>query len=160
MIQREFPAAVPEIPVERMDPAVDHYRDCLGFTVDWRDTGGGISGVSRGACRLFLTDAAFRSTHANAKPVVIWLNLESIDEVDALHAEWVDTGATIVSPPGKAQARAMGMQNWPCAPRPDAKPLNPTSLPSGGTLRHPGNRDAPRENGWEAGIRTRSKPVV
>ena len=99
MIQREFPAAVPEIPVERMDPAVDHYRDCLGFTVDWRDTGSGISGVSRGACRLFLTDAAFRSEHANAAPVVFWLNLESIDEVDALHAEWVDRGATIVSPP-------------------------------------------------------------
>jgi uncharacterized glyoxalase superfamily protein PhnB len=99
MIQREFPAAVPEIPVERMDAAVDHYRDCLGFSVDWRDTGGGISGVSRGACRLFLTDAAFRSAHANAMPVVIWLNLESSDEVDALHAEWVESGATIVSPP-------------------------------------------------------------
>ena len=99
MIQTEFPAAVPEIPVERMDAAVDHYRDCLGFSVDWRDTGGGISGVSRGACRLFLTDAAFRSAHANAMPAVIWLNLESSDEVDALHAEWVESGATIVSPP-------------------------------------------------------------
>ncbi|NUS61787.1 MAG: bleomycin resistance family protein, partial [Lysobacter sp.] len=60
-MNRAFPGAVPEIPVGAMDAAVDYYRDCLGFDVDWRDDGSGISGVSRGACRLFLTDAAFRA---------------------------------------------------------------------------------------------------
>jgi len=98
-MNRAFPGAVPEIPVDAMDAAVDYYRDCLGFEVDWRDDGSGISGVSRGACRLFLTDAAFRAAHANTAPVVTWLNLESIDEVDALHAEWDASDAIIVARP-------------------------------------------------------------
>ena len=79
-MDRPFPGAVPEIPVGDMDAALDYYRDCLGFKVDWRDDGSGISGVSRGDCRMFLTGVAFRQAHANASPVVIWLLKSGLQE--------------------------------------------------------------------------------
>jgi len=98
-MHKPFPPAVPEIPVTDMNAALDYYRACLGFTVDWGDGDSGISGVSRGHCRLFLTDSSFRAEQRNSSPVVIWLNCESNDEVDAQHAEWKLRGVTITSAP-------------------------------------------------------------
>lgn len=34
-MKNEFPAAVPEIPVSDLDPALDYYQNILGFAVDW-----------------------------------------------------------------------------------------------------------------------------
>lgn len=48
---------------------------------------------------MFLTDAGFREHHGNAPPVVIWLNLNSKEEVDELHGIWKDSDARIISPP-------------------------------------------------------------
>ena len=56
----EFPAAVPEIPVSDIDKAADYYENNLGFTLDWGGEDGGIAGISRGHCRMFLTNPAFR----------------------------------------------------------------------------------------------------
>lgn len=95
----EFPAAVPEIPVTDMDQALDYYEHKLGFSVDWGGTDGGIAGISKGHCRMFLTDGAFRAHHGNVPPVLIWLNLESNEEVDELFAIWNAAGAKIISPP-------------------------------------------------------------
>lgn len=96
----KFPAAVPEIPVSDLDAALDYYAHRLGFTIDWGDQdGGGIAGISKGNCRLFLTNAAFREHHGNRSPVVIWLNLDSKGAVDALHELWRGNQATILSPP-------------------------------------------------------------
>ncbi|HEU4713214.1 MAG TPA: VOC family protein [Pyrinomonadaceae bacterium] len=99
----EFPAAVPEIPVADMDQALDYYASKLGFNVDWggaKDGAGvGIAGISKGECRMFLTDRDFRKQHGNASPVMIWLNLNSKQEVDELYAIWNGAGARIVSPP-------------------------------------------------------------
>jgi predicted lactoylglutathione lyase len=95
-----FPTAVPEIPVSDMNQAAAYYKEHLGFSIDWGDEeGGGIGGVSKGRCRLFLTNGAFRETHGNRGPVVIWLNLHSRKEVDDLHDAWSLRGARIVSPP-------------------------------------------------------------
>lgn len=97
-----FPAAVPEIPVTDMDQALDYYARKLGFNVDWggaNDGAGGIAGISRGDCRIFLTDRDFRKHHGNASPVMIWLNLNSKREVDELYKAWNSAGARIVSPP-------------------------------------------------------------
>jgi uncharacterized glyoxalase superfamily protein PhnB len=94
-----LPGAVPEIPVGAMDAALVYYRDCLGFDIDWHDEDSGIAGISRGACRMFLATAAFRAAHANAAPVVVWLNLDSNDDVDALHVQWQARGAIIVEAP-------------------------------------------------------------
>ena len=99
-MKHEFPAAVPEIPVTDMNEALDYYEHKLGFNIDWGGAaGGGIAGVSKGHCRMFLTDHAFRRQHGNAAPVMVWLNLESKDEVDELHEIWKRAEARIISPP-------------------------------------------------------------
>jgi predicted lactoylglutathione lyase len=96
----KFPGAVPEIPVADVDRAAAYYRDQLGFTIHWGDDGGGIGGIWKGNCRLFLTNPAFRkNSHGNSAPVVIWLNLDSKKEVDDLHRLWTDRGARILSQP-------------------------------------------------------------
>jgi predicted lactoylglutathione lyase len=98
-MQHELPAAVPEIPVSDIDKAGAYYVNELGFVLDWGSDAGGIAGLSRGQCRIFLTNPAFRQTYGNAGPVLIWLNLSSRDEVDALHAQWSGSQARILSPP-------------------------------------------------------------
>jgi predicted lactoylglutathione lyase len=95
----EFPGAVPEIPVDDVDQAAAYYVTNLGFHLDWGGQEGGIAGISRGNCRMFLTSRGFREMYRNAGPVVIWLNLNSIVEVNELYAQWRDSQATIVSPP-------------------------------------------------------------
>ncbi len=94
-----FPAAVPEIPVVNVDQASAYYVDALGFTFDWGDEEGGIAGISRGDCRLFITNRGFRESKGNMSPVLLWINLKSKAEVDELFAEWKAAQAKIVSEP-------------------------------------------------------------
>jgi uncharacterized glyoxalase superfamily protein PhnB len=94
-----LPAAVPEIPVGNIDQAVEYYVKNLGFKKGWGGEDGGIAGIFHGHCRLFLTNPSFRELYGNASPVLIWLNLNSKEEVDALYAQWKDTQARIVSAP-------------------------------------------------------------
>ena len=91
-----FPQAVPEIPVANVDTAAEHYVKVFGFRYDWGDDAGGIGGVSQGDCRMFLTNAAFRAVHGLKAPVIIWLNLNSKQEVDELFERWKQTGANII----------------------------------------------------------------
>src|SRR5678815_1117897 len=95
----KFPAAVPEIPVTDMNAALDYYERKLGFSIDWGGVDGGIAGISKGECRMFLTDRDFRAGHGNDAPVIVWLNLESKEEVDELYEIWKTAGARIVSAP-------------------------------------------------------------
>lgn len=92
-----FPGATPELPVGNVARAAVYYEKCLGFSWDWGVEG--IGQVSRGDCRLFLTDDAFRGGPASATPAVIWINLNSKAEVDALHRTWSERGARIVAAP-------------------------------------------------------------
>jgi uncharacterized glyoxalase superfamily protein PhnB len=93
-----FPSAVPELPVDDLARAAVYYEKTLGFSWDWGVEG--IGQVSRGDCRLFLTDAAFRgATPGTATPTVIWINLSSKAAVDALHRTWSERGARIVAAP-------------------------------------------------------------
>jgi catechol 2,3-dioxygenase-like lactoylglutathione lyase family enzyme len=94
-----FPAAVPEIPSADISKAAAYYVDVLGFTLDWGDDQSGIAGISRGDCRLFLANRAFRETHGNVGPVLFWLNLSHKAEVDELFAEWTVRQAKILSEP-------------------------------------------------------------
>ena len=98
-MKREFPSAVPEIPVTDMNAALDYYQRQLGFNVDWGGVDGGIAGISNGKCRMFLTNPDFRAQYGNASPVVIWLNLDNKKQVDELYAIWNANGARIISPP-------------------------------------------------------------
>jgi len=95
----EFPAAVPEIPVSDIDAAAAYYKEQLGFSVDWGGADGGIAGISQGSCRMFLTDRGFRQQHGNAAPVVVWINLNSKQEVDDRYQVWSRRQARIVSRP-------------------------------------------------------------
>lgn len=94
-----LPAPVPEVPVTHIDDAAAYYVQILGFTFDWGDEAGGIAGISRGDCRLFLTNRSFRESYRNTGPIVFWLNLDSKAAVDALFAEWKAARAKMVSEP-------------------------------------------------------------
>ena len=94
-----FPAAVPEIPVTDMNKATAYYENKLGFSIDWGGEEGGIAGISKGDCRMFLTNTAFREHFRNAPPILIWLNASSKEEVNELYETWSAGGATIISPP-------------------------------------------------------------
>jgi predicted lactoylglutathione lyase len=98
-MENKFPAAVPEIPVTDMTAALDYYANKLGFSIDWGGVDGGIAGISRGQCRMFLTDGDFRQHHGNASPVMVWFNLNSKNEVDELHKIWNAGGAKMISSP-------------------------------------------------------------
>ena len=63
-MNKEFPGAVPEVPVNNLRQAAAYYENCLGFHKDWGQEG--IGQVSRGSCRIFLTDQAFREQNGNA----------------------------------------------------------------------------------------------
>ena len=82
-----------------IDRAVAYYVDALGFRLDWGDEDGGIAAISREDCRLFLTNGSFREQFGNAAPILIWINLNSKAEVDALFAGWQAAKAKIVSEP-------------------------------------------------------------
>ena len=94
-----FPCAVPEIPVSDLNKAAAYYVGSLGFKMDWGGEGGGIAGISKGHCRMFLTDGGFRERYGNAGPVLVWLNLDSRERVNELYARWTASQARIVSPP-------------------------------------------------------------
>jgi predicted lactoylglutathione lyase len=98
-MELKFPPAVPEIPVTSISKATAYYEQHFGFNIDWSDDEGGIAGISRGQSRIFLTNGAFREGYGNAGPVMIWLNVDSREEVNTLHAEWSRRQAKIVSPP-------------------------------------------------------------
>jgi uncharacterized glyoxalase superfamily protein PhnB len=95
----KFPKAVPEIPVASIEKAVAYYVDVLGFTFGWGDEQGGIAGIFREDCRLFLTNRTFRERYGNVGPLIFWLNLESKAEVDELFAEWKAAEAKLISEP-------------------------------------------------------------
>ncbi len=94
-----FPQAVPEIPVSNVDKAAEYYVNVLGFHFDWGDDHGGIGGISQGDCRMFLTNVPFRQEYGTVGPVMIWLNLNSKQEVDELFQRWRDAGARIIAQP-------------------------------------------------------------
>jgi predicted lactoylglutathione lyase len=94
----DFPQAVPEIPVSNVDAAAEHYVNVLGFTHDWGHDEGGIAGISQGHCRMFLTNARFRAAQRTKSPVVVWLNLDSKQDVDELFARWKDAGGGLSKP--------------------------------------------------------------
>jgi len=67
-MEHDFPGAVPEIPVSDVDTAAAYYKNQLGFSIDWSSGDGGIAGISKGSCRMFLTNRAFREHYGNAAP--------------------------------------------------------------------------------------------
>jgi len=108
----EFPGAVPEIPVSDIKKAAAYYESNLGFSIDWGGEDGGIAGISKGHCRMFLTNGAFREQYLNDGPVLVWLNLSSKEQVNELYALWSTSQAKIVSPP---QSKPWGLHEFTVA---------------------------------------------
>ena len=108
----ELPGAVPEIPVSDITAAATYYRDRLGFTLDWVEADIALAGISRNDCRLFLAGPPFRNERGNVSPMVMWLNLSSKAEVDALHQEWRATKAILLSAP---ESKSWGLHEFTAA---------------------------------------------
>lgn len=111
-MKHTFPQPVPEIPVADIGKAAAYYQETLGFTTDWGGDEGGIAGISRGDCRMFLTSAEFREPSGNVAPVLIWLNLDSNGAVDDLYSEWSGKQAVVVSPP---ESKSWGVREFTVA---------------------------------------------
>jgi catechol 2,3-dioxygenase-like lactoylglutathione lyase family enzyme len=92
----KLPAPVPQIPVSDLERAISFYHSRLGFVLDWKYEDG-LAGVSRDEARLFLDRMVVGALH----PVRVWLNLESISAVDALHREWQRSGVPIPAAPAQ-----------------------------------------------------------
>ena len=80
---------VAELPVRDVERAQEHYRDALGFTVEWLYPGKEIGAVSRGEVAVF-----FRRREAPFEPAIHWVFAA---DIDATFEELRSLGATIVS---------------------------------------------------------------
>ena len=98
-MKSEFPGAVPEIPVSDINKAMAYYDTNLGFRLDWGGEEIGLAGISRGHCRMFLANTDYRAQYGNVGPVLIWLNLNSKEEVDDLYRLWNSSNASMVFAP-------------------------------------------------------------
>jgi predicted enzyme related to lactoylglutathione lyase len=81
---------VPELPVEDVERAQQHYRDALGFEIGWLAPGADIGAVSRGRVAIF-----FRRRAHPFEPAVHWIFAA---EIDATYEELRSLGARIVEP--------------------------------------------------------------
>jgi len=80
----------PELPVEDVERAQQHYRDALGFEIGWLYPGGDIGAVSRDTVAIF-----FRRRSRPFEPAVHWVFAA---EIDATYEELRSRGARVVEP--------------------------------------------------------------
>jgi predicted lactoylglutathione lyase len=111
-MKSEFPGAVPEIPVRDINEAAAYYTDNLGFTLDWSGEELGLAGISRGHCRMFLANSGYRTQYGNVGPVLVWLNLESKEDVDDLYRLWSISKAKLISAP---ESKPWGLHEFTAA---------------------------------------------
>jgi predicted enzyme related to lactoylglutathione lyase len=81
---------VPELPVEDVERAQQHYRDALGFEIGWLYPDKGIGAVSNGKAAIF-----FRKRTAPFEAAIHWVYAE---DIDASYQELKSSGANIVEP--------------------------------------------------------------
>lgn len=98
-MKKNFPPAVPEIPVSDLAAAAAYYQRNLGFKLDWMMEEIGLAGISQGDCRLFLASTEYRKELGNAGPVLTWLNLNGKAEVDELYRRWTASEGKLLSEP-------------------------------------------------------------
>jgi hypothetical protein len=54
-----------------INEAAAYYENNLGFTVDWGGEELGLAGISKGNCRMFLSNSDYRKECWNAGPVLV-----------------------------------------------------------------------------------------
>ncbi len=85
-----FSHPTPELPVEDVERAQQHYRDVLGFDIGWLYPGKEIGAVSRDGAAIF-----FRKRNRPFDAVVHWVFTDDIDE---MYRELQNSGANVVEP--------------------------------------------------------------
>lgn len=85
-----FAHPTPELPVEDVARAQQHYRDALGFEINWLEPDGDIGAVSRDETAIF-----FRRRRRPFEPVFHWI---FAPQIDATYEELQSRGARIVEP--------------------------------------------------------------
>jgi catechol 2,3-dioxygenase-like lactoylglutathione lyase family enzyme len=98
--QNSLGSPTPVFRVEDVDASIAYYTNALGFELRWR-AGKGFACVAQGKCALFLTD-----DNQSQPRMWIWTGVE---DVRALHAQYVASGAKIRNPPNNF-AWALEMQ--------------------------------------------------
>jgi predicted enzyme related to lactoylglutathione lyase len=88
--QTYLAAPVPELPVVDVERAQQHYRDVLGFQVNWTYADKTISGISRGDVSIFI-----RQRTPPFEPAVHWI---FAPDIEASYEELKSAGANIVEP--------------------------------------------------------------
>jgi hypothetical protein len=96
---------VPELPVENVERAQQHYRDALGFAIGWLYPGKEIGAVSRGQVAIF-----FRKRKLPFEPAVHWMFAE---DIGATYQELKSLGANIVGPVGPSGKKALDSGSSP-----------------------------------------------
>jgi uncharacterized glyoxalase superfamily protein PhnB len=81
---------VPELPVIDVERAQQHYRDVLGFNVNWILPDKGMGAVSRNNFAIF-----FRKRHQPFEPAIHWI---FAPDIEATFNELKSSGANIVEP--------------------------------------------------------------
>ena len=89
-LRTTFAPPTPELPVEDVERAQQHYRDALGFDIGWLYPGGDIGAVSRDNVAVF-----FRRRARPFEPAVHWVFAA---DIDATYQELCAQGARIVDP--------------------------------------------------------------
>jgi uncharacterized glyoxalase superfamily protein PhnB len=83
-----FSHPTPELPVEDVERAQQHYRDVFGFKIGWLYPGTEIGAVSRDDAAIF-----FRKRSRPFEPAIHWVFAE---DIDAMYNELRSSGAKIV----------------------------------------------------------------
>ncbi len=89
-LRTTFSHPTPELPVEDVERAQQHYRDALGFEIGWLYPGGDIGAVSRDDVPIF-----FRRRIRPFEPAVNWVFAA---DINATYEELLSLGARIVEP--------------------------------------------------------------
>src|SRR5262249_61449669 len=85
-----FSRLTPEVPVEDVERAQQHYHDVFGLEIGWLYPGGGIGSVSGDEVVIF-----FRRRIRPFEPAVHWVFAA---DIDAIYEELRSRGARIVEP--------------------------------------------------------------
>lgn len=118
-----FNSVVPILKVKNVGAAVEYYVSKLGFRKNWGEQG--FASVSRGAATIFLCQGGQGNFGT-------WISI-FLKDVDALHEEYMRTGALIVEPP----------MNFPW----EHREMLVTDL-DGNRLRMTGDPTGPPDEGW------------
>ena len=89
-LPKTFSHPTPELPVADVERAQQHYRDVLGFEINWLYPGKEIGAVSRDDVPIF-----FRRRSEPFEPAIHWVYAP---EIDVTYEELRSSGARIVEP--------------------------------------------------------------